>query len=92
MTNCKAFIHPAIYEGFGIPPLEAMSCGAPLIISTATCLPEIYENSVHYIDPFDYNINLDNLLSQKIESPDVILKKFNWKQEADKLYRLLQSL
>lgn len=91
MTNCKAFIHPAIYEGFGIPPLEAMSCGAPLIISTATCLPEIYENSVHYIDPFDYNINLDNLLAQKIESPDIILKKFNWRQEAEKLYRLLQS-
>jgi glycosyltransferase involved in cell wall biosynthesis len=45
MQNCRAFIHPAIYEGFGIPPLEAMSCGADLIISTATCLPEIYEKS-----------------------------------------------
>ena len=41
MQHCRAFIYPAIYVGFGIPPLEAMSCGAEVIASTATCLPEI---------------------------------------------------
>lgn len=89
MQNCRAFIHPAIYEGFGIPPLEAMSCGAEVIVSTATCLPEIYQNSVHYIDPYDYEVDLDALLKQPIESREKVLERFSWQREAEKLYRLL---
>ena len=42
MESCKAFIFPSYYEGFGIPPLEAISCGAPVIISRAASLPELY--------------------------------------------------
>lgn len=89
MQNCRAFIHPAIYEGFGIPPLEAMSCGAEIIVSTATCLPEIYQNSVHYIDPYDYEVDLDALLRQPIESREKVLERFDWQKEAEKLYKLL---
>lgn len=92
MSNCRAFIHPAIYEGFGIPPLEAMSCGAELILSKATCLPEIYENSAHYINPYDYNVDLEALLAQKIEPSTCVLNKFSWHQEAAKLYEILKSL
>lgn len=92
MSHCRAFLHPAIYEGFGIPPLEAMSCGAELILSTAACLPEIYGNSAHYIDPYDYDIDLDAILSQPIEASDIVLKKYNWSREAEKLYTLLKSL
>lgn len=92
MANCRAFIHPAIYEGFGIPPLEAMSCGAEIIVSTATCLPEIYENSAHYIDPYNYDVDLEKLLNEKIASSEIILNKFNWKTEAQKLYSMLLRL
>lgn len=92
MMNCKAFLHPAIYEGFGIPPLEALSCGAKLILSDCTCLPEIYENSAHYIDPYDYDVNLEKLLEEQIDSPNKILEKFNWKRESAKLYFLLKKL
>jgi glycosyltransferase involved in cell wall biosynthesis len=90
MQNCRAFIHPAIYEGFGIPPLEAMSCGADLIISTATCLPEIYENSAHYIDPYDYDVDLEKLLAEPISPASDILDKFSWEREAEKLYKILK--
>ena len=92
MTGCRAFIHPAIYEGFGIPPLEAMSCGAELILSTATCLPEIYGNSAHYIDPYNYNVDLDEILAGKIEPSSIILDRFSWKREASKLYELLSTI
>lgn len=92
MQHCRAFIHPAIYEGFGIPPLEALSCGAELIVSTATCLPEIYDKSAHYIDPYDYNIDLEDLLKQPVAPKDAVLKKFNWQREADKLLRILREL
>ena len=42
MQNCKGFLHPAVFEGFGIPPLEALSLGAPIALARASCLPELY--------------------------------------------------
>lgn len=91
MQHCRAFIHPAIYEGFGIPPLEALSCGAELILSPATCLPEIYEKSAHYIDPYNYDVDLDAILKESIEDGKKILDKYNWANEAKKLYKLLKE-
>lgn len=85
MTKCKAFIFPSYYEGFGIPPLEALSTGAKIVISNATCLPEIYGNAAHYINPDDYNVNLDVLLSQPVDSPNEILKKYTY-DNATKLF------
>lgn len=92
MQHCRAFIHPAIYEGFGIPPLEAMSCGAELILSPATCLPEVYEKSAHYIDPYNYDVDLDALLKEPIEGSQKILDKYDWAKEAEKLYEVLKTM
>ena len=92
MSHCKAFIHPAIYEGFGIPPLEAMSCGATLILSTATCLPEIYGKSAHYIDPYCYDIDLDVIVQEHVEKSQIVLEKYNWSIEAKKLLHIIQSV
>lgn len=92
MRCCRAFIHPAIYEGFGIPPLEAMSCGAELIISPATCLPEIYGKSAHYIDPYNYDVDIEALLKEPLEDKQQILEKYDWEVEARKLYNVLKSL
>ena len=91
MSQCKAFIHPAIYEGFGIPPLEALSCGAQLILSTATCLPEIYGNVAHYIDPYKYDYDLDALLQEPVEDASSILGKYNWAEEAKKLLLIVRE-
>lgn len=52
-SNCSAFIFPSIQEGFGIPILEAMSFKKKLLISNASCLPEIGGNGVTYFDPYD---------------------------------------
>lgn len=49
--NCWAFIYPSIYEGFGLPVLEAMSVGAPVITSNTTSLPEVGGDAVLYVDP-----------------------------------------
>ncbi len=92
MSNCKAFIHPALYEGFGIPPLEAMANGAPLIIAKASCLPEIFRNSVHYINPYDSNIDLDELLSEKVESPELVLDEYSWQKSAEKLLNIINHI
>lgn len=47
------FIYPSLYEGFGLPPLEAMACGAAVIVSNAASLPEVCGDAAIYIDPND---------------------------------------
>lgn len=92
MANCKAFILPSIYEGFGIPPMEALAEGAPIIVSNAACLPEIYGLSAHYIDPYNYqNIDLEKILKSKVESKDVVLAKYSWKESARRLYEIINK-
>lgn len=51
--NCAAYVFPSLSEGFGLPGLEAMQHGAPVVSSNATCLPEIYGDAAHYFDPTD---------------------------------------
>jgi len=91
MTKCKAFIHPSYYEGFGLTPLEALSCGAKIIIANAASLPEIYGNTAHYIDPFNTNVNLDEILKQPVEPPDEILKKYTYDTSARQVYEIIQE-
>ncbi len=92
MHHCKAFLHPSFYEGFGLPPLEAMSAGADCIVSNTGSLPEVYKNSVWYIDPYDYdNINLDEIMSSPKESNDIILNEYSWEKSAKKLLEIIQK-
>lgn len=51
--HCQAYMFPSLSEGFGLPGLEAMQHGAPVISSNATCLPEVYGDAAHYFDPLD---------------------------------------
>ena len=92
MNNCKAFLHSSYYEGFGLTPLEALSCGAQIIISNAACLPEIYGNTAHYINPFNTNVNLEELLSFPVDKPDDILDKYSYDKSTSKLYLQLISI
>jgi len=91
MERCKAFIHPSYYEGFGLTPLEALSCGTQIIIAKAASLPEIYGNTAHYIDPFDTNVDLDEILKQPVDPPDEILKKYSYDTSARQVYGIIQE-
>jgi glycosyltransferase involved in cell wall biosynthesis len=51
--NCQAYVFPSLSEGFGLPGLEAMVHGAPVVSSKATCLPEVYGEAAEYFDPLD---------------------------------------
>lgn len=89
--NCKAFLFPSLMEGFGIPPMEALYNGVPIIISNMSSLPEIYEDSAHYIDPMKYDYCLDDLLNEPVASPKKILNKYSWKKSAKQWYELIEK-
>lgn len=57
------FIYPSLYEGFGLPPLEAMACGAPVILSDIPVHKEIYNGSAHFCNPLDE----DDIASKMLE-------------------------
>lgn len=92
MTKCKAFIFPSYYEGFGIPPLEALSVGAKIVVSNAACLPEIYKDCAYYINPNDTNINLNELLNNNIISKSEILNIYTYSNAAKLFYQYLNQI
>jgi glycosyltransferase involved in cell wall biosynthesis len=52
-SSCKAFIYPSVYEGFGLPPLEAMACGASVIAGRIPALQETLGNAALLVEPMD---------------------------------------
>ena len=52
-SSALCFIYPSFFEGFGLPPLEAMKCGAPVIVGNKTSLPEVVGDAAIAVDPFD---------------------------------------
>ena len=53
-SAARLFLYPSIYEGFGLPPLEALASGVPTIVSDASCLPEVTQGAAMMINPDDY--------------------------------------
>jgi glycosyltransferase involved in cell wall biosynthesis len=95
-TNCWAFVYPSIYEGFGLPVLEAMSFGAPVITSNTTSLPEVGGDAVLYVNPlqeieiveaFEKLMN-DDLRACLKEKSQQQSKQFSWSKTAQ---QVLQS-
>lgn len=52
IKGAKIFLFPSLYEGFGMPPIEAMACGTPVIVSNAASLPEVVGDAAFFVDPF----------------------------------------
>lgn len=67
---CELFVYPSFYEGFGLPPLEAMACGIPVITSNLTSIPEIVKDSCLLINPYDTE-DLSNAMAEVLENSNL---------------------
>lgn len=99
--NAAAFIFPSIYEGFGLPPLEAMSNDCVVICSNAASIPEVVGNAGEYFDPNDMNDikrAMENVLLQPIRSEELKVlgrervKHFSWERCASETMKLYTKL
>ncbi len=68
--RCTAFVYPSLYEGFGLPVLEAMACGAPVITSNLSSLPEVAGDAALLVDPHSVEA-IGTALAQLIERPEL---------------------
>ena len=95
------FVFPSKYEGFGIPPLESMACGTPVISSDAASLPEVLGDAAFYFESengedlcrkIDKYMRIDEIEKQKIiEVGYNQAQKFLWKEQADKLMTYIKE-
>ena len=92
MKACKVFVHPSKYEGFGIPPLEAIALGKNAVISNATCLPEVFGSAVEYFNPDDYSIDLEQYNGDRKYQTNELLKKHSWSISAKKWMEIIHKM
>ena len=88
------YIYPSLYEGFGLPILEAQACGCPVLASNVSSCPEIAGESAHVVNPYsvdEIQEGILKILKNKRYKKDLIkkgyknIKKYDWKKTADKL-------
>jgi glycosyltransferase involved in cell wall biosynthesis len=91
-ANAAAYVFPSLMEGFGLPGLEAMAHGTPVVSSNATCLPEVYGDAARYFDPRDTTamagtiravIDDNNLRQSLIEKGFVCHARYSWRRMAE---------
>lgn len=101
MNGAQAFAYPSFYEGFGLPILEAMQCGVPVIASATSSMPEVGGNACIYINPDDVNdlsekiytvISDENLRKELSEKGIERAKNFSWEKCARKTLRVYEGL
>lgn len=99
--SCALFVFPSLYEGFGLPPLEAMACGAPVIAANTTSLPEIVGLEAALFDPTSVQSIRDKMISvltdevfraQLTAHGRAQALRFSWDKNAQTALRALEAL
>ena len=99
-STAGCFVFPSLYEGFGLPPLEAMACGCPVIASNAASIPEVCGSGALYADPRDSE-DLAARLRELLEDPHLAeemterglrrVRDFSWDKTAEEIAEQMKS-
>lgn len=100
VRSASVFLFPSLYEGFGVPPLEAMLCGTPVVASNCTSIPEVLGDAAILLDPTstpDWKAAVHQLISnpqyrqEMIEKGQRRAKIFSWAATAEKIARIYEK-
>jgi len=100
-TLADLFAFPSLYEGFGLPPLEAMACGTPVVTSNVSSLPEVVGAAALTVDPYDVKalanamwrlLNEPSLRSTMVQRGLAQAREFTWSRAAEKLLHVYQEV
>jgi glycosyltransferase involved in cell wall biosynthesis len=100
LSGARLFVFPSLYEGFGFPVLEAMSCGTPVVCSNASCLPEVAGDAAVLVDPLDVAglaaamervLVAEELRDELVERGFEQVRKFSWERCARETLDVLES-
>ena len=101
LANAAVYVYPSFSEGFGLPGLEAMLAGTPVVSSNATCLPEVYGDAAQYFNPADpTNIAkaIDKILSNPKRANELIklgkehIRQYSWHTTAEQTLLIYQQV
>ena len=101
LNAAYALVFPSLMEGFGLPALEAMRCGCPVITSNTTSLPEVCESAALYVNPYDEQSIVQQMLYiiENLEYREIMVqnsleqaKKFSWQQTARLTYEVYKNI
>lgn len=101
LEKTQVFVLPSYYEGFGLPVVEAMKCGAPCVISNNSSLPEIGGDAALYFDPYNHEdiyekvkivLNDISLQKEMVKKGNVQIKKFTWEMTFENILRSLNEV
>ncbi len=96
--GATALVYPSLYEGFGLPPLEAMACGCPVIVSSTSSLPEVCGSAAYSVNPHDtaaisgamFKVATDKALRARLREDGLLRAKlFSWDKTAEGIYEVI---
>jgi len=99
--NAVCFVYPSLYEGFGLPPLEAMACGCPTVVSNADSLPEVCGDAAYYVYPHDVDsiadgmhkvLTNDDLRQSLVKKGFERVALFSWERSAWEFLRVFEEV
>lgn len=100
-NSCEVFVYPSLYEGFGLPPLEAAACGVPVVTSDISSIPEVMGDCCTYVNPYDvvdiaqgiYDTITDKELRRTLSVKGLErVKKYSWEKSSEETLDVYKSL